>query len=138
MEEKSLRLVMEGEDAAKVEGDELFLRQALVNVMHNAVKYSPAGASIEVRVAQTSVVRGQWTVTIDIEDHGPGIPAEDHARVFDRFYRVDKARSRESGGAGLGLSIVKWAVEAHGGSIDLMSEPGQGCTIRISLPAAYV
>ena len=70
----------------------------------------------------------------EIEDRGPGIPAEDQPRVFDRFYRVDKARWRESGGAGLGLSISKWSVEAHGGAIALKSEPNQGCTFRITLP----
>jgi signal transduction histidine kinase len=75
-------------------------------------------------------------VTIDVQDNGPGIPIDDHAKVFDRFYRVDKARSRESGGAGLGLAIAKWAIEAHGGSIAVQSAPDQGCTFRISLPAA--
>jgi signal transduction histidine kinase len=73
---------------------------------------------------------------VEIADHGPGIPLEDQAKVFDRFYRVDKARWRESGGAGLGLSIVKWAVEAHGGAVALASRPSDGCTFRINLPAA--
>jgi signal transduction histidine kinase len=132
MEEKSLRLVLEGDEHARVEGDGLFLRQALVNILHNAVKYSPVGEAISVRVRNG----GANQVTIEIQDKGPGVPSEDHARIFDRFYRVDKARWRESGGAGLGLSIAKWAVEAHGGSIGLTSEPNQGCTFRINLPSA--
>jgi heavy metal sensor kinase len=132
MEEKSQRLVLEGDERARVEGDDLFLRQALVNILHNAVKYSPVGAAIFVRVR--AVDSNQ--VAIEIEDNGPGIPLEDHAKVFDRFYRVDKARWRESGGAGLGLSIARWAVEAHGGSIQLKSEPNRGCTFRISLPSS--
>jgi signal transduction histidine kinase len=130
MEEKSQRLILEGDEEAQVEGDGLFLRQALVNIIHNAVKYSPVGENIALRVR-----RGEGNrVVVEIEDHGPGIPAEDQQRVFDRFYRVDKARWSESGGAGLGLSIAKWAVEAHGGSIGLQSEGNQGCTFRISLP----
>jgi signal transduction histidine kinase len=132
MEEKSLRLVLEGDEHAQVEGDGLFLRQALVNILHNAVKYSPVGEAISVHVRNGDANQ----VTIEIRDSGPGIPSEDQVRVFDRFYRVDKARWRESGGAGLGLSIAKWAVEAHGGSIGLNSEPNRGCTFRISLPPA--
>jgi signal transduction histidine kinase len=132
MDEKSLRLVLNGDEHAQVAGDCLFLRQALVNVLHNAVKYSPVGETISVRV-QTGDAK---LVTVEIQDSGPGIPVEDQTRVFDRFYRVDKARWRESGGAGLGLSIAKWAVEAHGGSIGLESAPNQGCTFRISLPSA--
>jgi signal transduction histidine kinase len=75
-------------------------------------------------------------VVIEIRDTGPGIPLEDQAKVFDRFYRVDKARWRESGGAGLGLSIAKWAVESHGGAVMLESEPDRGCVFRITLPSA--
>ena len=134
MEEKSLRLVIEGDQEAQVEGDCLFLRQALVNVLHNAVKYSPVGEIVSVRVRSDDASQ----VTIEIQDNGPGIPLEDQARVFDRFYRVDKARWRESGGTGLGLSIAKWAVEAHGGSIGLDSAPNEGCTFRISLPSAGI
>jgi heavy metal sensor kinase len=131
MEEKSLRLVLEGDERAQIEGDCLVLRQALVNILHNAVKYSPVGEVIFVRVRNGDATQ----VTIEIQDNGPGIPLEDQARVFDRFYRVDKARWRQSGGTGLGLSIAKWAVEAHGGRIGLDSAPGQGCTFRVSLPS---
>jgi heavy metal sensor kinase len=130
MEEKSLQLLLEGDETAHVEGDYLFLRQALVNIIHNAVKYSPAGEAIAVRVRQS----GSSSVTVEIRDKGPGIPLEDQPKVFDRFYRVDKARWRESGGAGLGLSIAKWAVEAHGGTITLESRPDSGCVFAITLP----
>jgi two-component system, OmpR family, sensor kinase len=73
---------------------------------------------------------------IEIADDGPGIPPEHLTNVFDRFYRVDKSRTRNEGGAGLGLSIANWAVQAHGGEIGLDSAPGAGCTFRICLPAA--
>lgn len=132
VEEKSLRVIVQGDEHARVEGDYVFLRQALVNIIHNAVKYSPVGDTIcvNVRCAEDN------SVVVEIRDNGPGIPVEDQAKVFDRFYRVDKARWRESGGAGLGLSIVKWAVQAHGGAVVLNSEPNEGCTFRVSLPAA--
>jgi|HubBroStandDraft_6_1064221.scaffolds.fasta_scaffold88404_3 heavy metal sensor kinase len=133
LDEKSLRVVLEGDERAQAEGDCLFLRQALVNVLHNAIKYSPVGEVIAVRVRQDQ----SGPVTVEIEDRGPGIPLEDQAKVFDRFYRVDKARWRESGGAGLGLSIAKWAVDAHGGSIELVSEPGRGCTFRLTFPSCW-
>jgi Histidine kinase-, DNA gyrase B-, and HSP90-like ATPase len=73
---------------------------------------------------------------LDVIDRGPGIPAEHQPYVFDRFYRVDKARTREWGGAGLGLSITRWAIEAHGGEISLSSKGGDGCTFRVCLPMA--
>jgi heavy metal sensor kinase len=130
LEEKGLRLVVDGDETARVFADPLFLRQALVNVLHNAIKYSPVGETIFVHVGSEG-----GRVTAEIRDAGPGIPAADRERVFDRFYRVDRARSRESGGAGLGLSIAKWAVEAHGGSIGLAGLSGQGCVFRIVLPA---
>jgi heavy metal sensor kinase len=132
MEEKGQRFAIDGDAGAWVEGDPIFLRQALVNIIHNAVKYSPVGEAISVRVRFADGYR----VVIEIQDRGPGIPTEDQAKVFDRFYRVDKARWRESGGAGLGLSIAKWAVEAHSGAISLESELNQGCTFRITLPSA--
>ncbi|HEY7386962.1 MAG TPA: ATP-binding protein [Bryobacteraceae bacterium] len=132
MEEKSQRASLEGDENIQVEGDRVVLRQALVNIFHNAVKYSPVGEAISVRVKN-----GAGQVTIEIQDSGPGIPDEDQPKVFDRFYRVDKARWRESGGAGLGLSIAKWAVEAHGGTLSLQSAVNQGCTFRMSLPQFF-
>ena len=133
-EEKSQRLILEGDEHAQVEVDCIFLRQAFVNIIHNAVKYSPVGETISLRVQNGDANQ----VVVEIQDKGPGIPLEDQGRVFDRFYRVDKARWRESGGAGLGLSIAKWAVEANGGSIELNSEPSRGSTFRIILPSAGI
>lgn len=130
IEEKSLRLVLEGDEHAEVEGDSLFLRQTLANLIHNAVKYSPIGETVSIRVRNGA----SDCVCVEVQDHGPGIPSEDRDRVFDRFYRADKSGQREFGGAGLGLSIAKWVVEAHGGSIELVSVAGEGCTFRISLP----
>lgn len=130
IEEKSLRVTVTGDENAQTEGDYVFLRQAFVNLIHNAVKYSPVGGAIDVRLSNA-----HGELTVEIEDHGPGIPLEDQPKVFDRFYRVDKARWRESGGAGLGLSIAKWAVEAHGGAITLESRPNEGCTFSVRLPS---
>ena len=129
-EEKSQILSVAGDETAEIGGDPIFLRQALVNIIHNAVKYSPVGETISVAVRNVSGGR----VVIEIKDNGPGIPPEDQPRIFDRFYRVDKARWRESGGAGLGLAIAKWAVEAHGGTISIQSDLSKGCTFRITLP----
>ena len=131
MEEKSLRLTLTGDESALVRGDRLFLRQSLVNIIHNAVKYSPLRGTISVNVRPD----GAGRVTIEIADDGPGIPPEHVTNVFDRFYRVDQSRTRNEGGAGLGLSIANWAVQAHGGEIGLDSAPGAGCTFRICLPA---
>lgn len=131
IEEKALRVTVDGNETVEVEGDAVFLRQAFVNVIHNAVKYSPPGGSISAHVAAGTLD----CVIVEIRDDGPGIPIEDQPRIFDRFYRVDKARWRESGGAGLGLSIVKWTIEAHGGTVTLDSEPNHGATFRITLPA---
>ena len=132
MEEKQQRLILEGDAGALVRGDRLFLRQSLMNIIHNAVKYSPVGGAIAVRVRND----GAGRLAVEITDSGPGIPSEHLTKVFDRFYRVDGSRSRNEGGAGLGLAIANWAVEAHGGKIGLESTPGAGSTFRISLPAA--
>ena len=105
-----------------------------MNIIHNGVKYSPVGETIAVHVRRDDANR----IAVEIQDRGPGIPVEDHHKIFDRFYRVDKARWRESGGAGLGLAIAKWAVEAHGGSLTLESKVGTGSTFRVSLPASVV
>lgn len=113
-------------------GDRMVLRQALLNLVDNAVKYSPVGGKIDIRVTQSSV-----GICIDVTDTGPGIPADLQSRIFDRFYRVDKARSRENGGTGLGLAIAKWAVEVNGGRLTLEPTNGIGSCFRITLSSDY-
>lgn len=130
-DEKDQRLTVKGDSSAVVLADHLILRHAVMNVIDNAVKYSPIGSSIGVRVE-----RRDDQCILDVIDKGPGIPEEDREKVFDRFYRVDKARSREAGGAGLGLSIARWAVEAHSGTLRVLGETNTGSTFRLTLPAA--
>jgi heavy metal sensor kinase len=130
VEEKRQRITVQGDESVKVKGDRVFLRQALVNIVHNAVKYSPIGGDISVRV-QYEAAGG---IRIEVADSGPGIAPEHSQKIFDRFYRVDESRSREAGGAGLGLSIAQWAVRVHGGDIHLQATKGSGCTFQISLP----
>jgi heavy metal sensor kinase len=129
MEEKKQHLILVGDANAIIEGDRVFLRQALVNLLHNAVKHSAMGGSISVCVWKKAN-----SVELQVADSGPGIPPEHQAKVFDRFYRVDSARSRDAGGAGLGLAIAKWVVEAHGGMISLRNAPENGCIFFIRLP----
>ena len=131
-EEKRQQIDIAGDANLLVSVDRLILRQAIVNLLDNAIKYSPPGSQILVRVQSG----GDQQVFLDVIDQGPGIPSEHQPYVFDRFFRVDKARTREWGGAGLGLSITRWAVEAHGGEITLESEEGHGSTFRVSLPLA--
>jgi signal transduction histidine kinase len=131
MEEKKQHLILVGDANAVIEGDRVFLRQALVNLLHNAVKHSAMGGSISV-----CVWKKVNSVELQVADSGPGIPPEHQAKVFDRFYRVDSARSRDAGGAGLGLAIAKWVVEAHGGKISLRNAPENGCIFCIRLPVA--
>jgi signal transduction histidine kinase len=131
-EEKRQRIDIEGDACLLVSADRLILRQAIVNLLDNAIKYSPAESRILVRLQSGE----EKQVLLDVIDQGPGIPSEHQPYVFDRFYRVDKARTREWGGTGLGLSITRWAIEAHAGGITVKSEEGQGSTFRISLPLA--
>jgi signal transduction histidine kinase len=110
-----------------VTADRLVLREAITNVVDNAIKYGPVGSTIDVRVRRD----GQDGI-ITVADQGAGIPAADRERIFDRFYRVDEGRSRESGGTGLGLAIAKWAVEANGGRISVeATQPGAVFQIRL-------
>ena len=103
--------------------------QVMMNVVSNAIKYTPDGGAIQI-----SAGRNELRVWMEVTDNGIGIPAQDRPRIFERFYRVDKARSRESGGTGLGLSIAKEIVDRHEGIIALVDRPGPGTTIRIELP----
>jgi two-component system phosphate regulon sensor histidine kinase PhoR len=106
------------------------LRQVFINLLDNAIKFTPQGGGVVLRC------EGEiHDVRITVQDTGEGIPEEHLSRVFDRFYRVDKARSREMGGTGLGLSIAQTIVNAHGGKIELESAPGQGTICVVTLPA---
>jgi len=130
IEDKAQQITVEGDQRLRITGDRVFLRQAVVNIIHNAVKYSPAGGAISVTVRD----QPGGMIGLEVGDNGPGIAPEHAERIFDRFYRVDESRSREVGGAGLGLSIAQWAVRIHGGDIHLSTAPGQGCLFQICLP----
>ncbi len=119
------------EGLPKVSADRGQLRQVLTNLVENAVKFSQEGGQVRVAAKVES-----GTLLVSITDSGPGIPEKDLPRVFERFYRVDKARSREMGGTGLGLAIVKHIIEAHHGSVGVESAEGQGSTFRFTLPLA--
>jgi heavy metal sensor kinase len=129
-DDKEQTLALSGDETATVDGDPIFLRQALINVVHNAIKYSPRQATINLSVDRET----PGFVTLSVRDPGPGIAPEHRSRIFDRFYRADRGRSRSPGGFGLGLAIAQWAVEAHKGAISVSSAPGDGSTFRISLP----
>ena len=110
-------------------GDFGLLDLAITNLLENAVKYSSPPKKIQINVEPQGSV-----VTISIQDYGIGIPLKDLPHIFDRFYTVDKARSRKSGGAGLGLSMVKLVIEKHHGKISVTSEPGKGSCFTLKLP----
>ena len=105
------------------------VQQVLINILANAVKYTPDGGEIGI----TAKAEPNF-VAITVKDNGMGIPKEDQPRIFERFYRVEKARTSDTGGTGLGLAIAKEIVDAHGGSISLESEPGKGTTVCVRLP----
>ncbi|MCL1829298.1 MAG: cell wall metabolism sensor histidine kinase WalK [Oscillospiraceae bacterium] len=115
----------------EITGDKARIEQVLMNMVSNAMKYTPEGGSIRINVKKTG-----GAVQAQVRDNGVGIPKEDIDKVFDRFYRVDKARSRESGGTGLGLSIAKEIVGRHNGKIDIQSRLGHGTTITVTLPVS--
>ena len=108
--------------------NEVDIEQVLLNIISNAIKYTPENGKIGVKVEQIGD-----NVEILVKDNGIGIPKSDLPRIFERFYRVDKARSREMGGTGLGLSIAKTMIEANGGTIKIDSDVGKGTEVRIKL-----
>lgn len=112
-----------------VEGDSHALHRLFLILIDNAVKYTPSGGSITVRL-----LRNDDSVVAEFRDTGIGINADDLPNIFDRFYRADKARSREFGGVGLGLSIARWVADAHRGSIEVQSAAGTGSIFRVRLP----
>jgi len=129
-EKGGLALGLEAGPPVPLHGDRRLIEQVLANLLDNALKYTERG-SVTVRVGARDGVA--WC---EVEDTGAGIPEDDQPRVFERFYRIDKARSREKGGTGLGLSIVKHVVLQHGGEVSLRSKPGQGSLFRFEIPRA--
>ncbi len=130
-EQKGVDVDARPEDAARVIGDRLEIERAALILVDNALKHTPSGGNIRLR---TSVHQGMATLTV--EDTGEGIAPEHLPHLMTRFYRVDKARSRETGGAGLGLSIAQGIAAAHHGTLSISSQVGNGTTVTISLPAA--
>ena len=128
-EEKNVRVVVAYLEPVNVNGDPHRLRQMVLTLMHNGIKYTPSGGEIKVSLEDQ---RKQAAFTIS--DNGIGIPDNELPLIFNRFYRVDKARSRDEGGSGLGLSICKYIVDAHGGKIDVESQVGVGTRFRILIP----
>jgi len=127
---KGVRLTTENNSSSiDLNGDKELITRMILNLLDNAVKYTPAGGEISL-----ALTRQNGNAEIVVRDTGIGIAETDRQRVFDRFYRVDKARSRALGGAGLGLSIVRWIVEVHGGEIRIDSAPGRGSTFTVDLP----
>ncbi|HEY0259396.1 MAG TPA: ATP-binding protein [Lacisediminihabitans sp.] len=124
-------IVSGGDAGAEVYGDEPLLTVALHNLIANAIQYSPEGSRVGVGVTNADGI-----VEIAVTDQGIGIPDEERDRVFERFFRIDPARSRHTGGSGLGLSIVKHVVQNHGGDVRVWSQPGNGSTFTIRLPEA--
>jgi two-component system OmpR family sensor kinase len=119
-------------DVPVVLGDEARLRQVVGNLVTNALTHTPPTARVTVTIAEEHGDAG--TVVLRVADEGPGLAPEDAARVFERFYRAEASRTRESGGTGLGLSIVAALVAAHGGTVELLTAPGQGATFVVRLP----
>ncbi len=124
-----VKLVVQAPEGLGARADGEWLRVALMNLAQNAIRHSPPGTVVTL----SALPRG-YDRLIEVADQGPGIAPEHHERIFERFYRVDKARARAEGGVGLGLAISKWAVERFGGRIGLRSEPGRGATFWIRVP----
>lgn len=128
-ESAQVTLKLECGEKIRLFADASLLEQAVVNLVDNAIKYSPAGETVRIAGEEK-----EDHILIRVSDHGCGIPEQEHDRIFERFYRVDKARSRKLGGTGLGLSIVKHIVLAHHGTVHVESVPGEGSTFVIELP----
>jgi heavy metal sensor kinase len=129
-EAKGLALHVKAPAGVWVPGDGVRLRQVFYNLLDNAIKYTPAGGTVDIQIEATP-----RAAVVTVRDTGIGIAPEHLPHVFERFYRVDKARSRAEGGTGLGLSIARSIVVAHGGEIELASVPGEGTTCTVTLPA---
>ncbi|TJY42320.1 HAMP domain-containing histidine kinase [Cohnella pontilimi] len=135
-EEKGLDVRLNSKTSpVKVMADARRIAQVFINLLTNAIRYTPAGGKISVEIEDQVVDRGSIYARVSVTDTGIGIPEEDVAHLFDRFYRVEEARSRHTGGTGLGLSIAHHFVKAHGGFIRVQSKPNEGTTFTVYLPS---
>jgi signal transduction histidine kinase len=130
-DDKQQQLQIDCGDDLRAIFDPALLRLALINLTQNAIRYSPPGRPVYLRA-----LADEKSVVVEVADEGPGIAPEHQRKIFQRFYRVDEARSRAEGGVGLGLAIVKWAVERTGGTVELKSELGRGSVFSVRLPRA--
>lgn len=130
-EEKNIKVMVEKTHNVRIKGNAARLKQVVVNILDNAIKYTPEDGTISIRIYST-----HHKAILEIKDNGIGIPADALPHVFERFYRADKVRSREQGGAGLGLAIVRSICQAHGGAVEIESTENQGTTCRVELPLA--
>ncbi len=129
-EAKGIEVSVQIEPGLALAGNAEWLRILFSNLLDNAVKYTPPGGRVSLQAQG-----GEGCVRVSVEDSGPGVAEEDLERIFDRFYRADRSRSRDTGGAGLGLSIARRIVELHGGRISVRSHPGEGSTFEVVIPA---
>jgi signal transduction histidine kinase len=130
-EDKGISVQCDLEQDVTVEGDQSRIKQVVVNLLDNAIKYTPAGGCVKLRVHGR-----EGEATLEVSDTGIGIPPVALPHVFERFFRVDAARSREVDGAGLGLAIVKSICGAHGGRVEVESGANRGSTFKVKLPLA--
>ena len=130
--DRGIQIDLRGIPELWIEADKLWIRRAMINLLDNAIKYSREGGIIEVSAGSAGSM-----IRLGIRDYGIGISADALPHIFDRLYRADPARTRDSGGVGLGLALVKWIIEAHGGSIQVRSQPDLGTCFEIILPAKH-
>ena len=129
--QKKIEVTLDHNEKISMSGDKLRLRQLFLNLLENAIKYTPECGKVSISLKKENAF-----AIIKISDSGIGIPQKELPKIFNRFYRVDKARSRELGGSGLGLSIAKWVTELHSGTISVYSVIHQGTTFTVKLPLA--
>jgi len=130
-EDKHIRISVDVQKRVSIRGDRARLKQVIVNLLDNAIKYTPKNGSVQLRVKPEN-----GHALLEVLDDGVGIPNDALPHIFERFFRVDKTRSRDPGGAGLGLSIVKSICTAHGAEVQVQSQPGAGSQFRVKLPLA--
>jgi len=132
--DKEIEIRVEGSSVPSLAGNSESLERLVLNLLENAVKYNRRGGHVAVRLTSFKRPGGTGQVVLEVTDDGIGIPSESLPRIFERFYRVDKGRSREEGGTGLGLAIVKHVAQVHDGRVEVESELGRGTTFRVRLP----